>query len=128
MSLEEGAKLGPYEIVGPLGAGGMGVVYRARDPSQLLARISGERVPIWQGLHPVVSKDGKWLVVPLDDSAGTNLWDISTGDGKLRRITDFGARHTFIARRVSWSADGKWVYAALGEGESDIVQMDGLLR
>ena len=31
-------------------------------PSKLLARISGERVPIWQGLHPVISKDGKWLV------------------------------------------------------------------
>ena len=32
MALSSGARLGPYEIVAPIGAGGMGEVYQARDP------------------------------------------------------------------------------------------------
>src|SRR5262247_3830891 len=46
MSLVAGTRLGPYEILTPLGAGGMGEVYRARDPRmgrEVAIKISAQR-------------------------------------------------------------------------------------
>ena len=46
MSLTAGSRLGPYEILAPLGVGGMGEVYRARDPRmgrEVAIKVSGER-------------------------------------------------------------------------------------
>lgn len=97
-------------------------------PSGLLAPISGHRVPAWQGLHPVLSPDGKWLALTLNDTFGTNLWLLSTADSKMHLVTDFGDRRTFIARRVAWSPDNKFIFAAVGEGDADIVFFEGLLR
>ena len=49
-----------------------------------------------------------------------------TTTGEWRQITDFGERATFIVRRVSWSSDGRSILAAVGEGDSDIVLLEGL--
>jgi serine/threonine protein kinase len=46
MPLAAGNKLGPYEILAPIGAGGMGEVYRARDPRlgrDVAIKVSQER-------------------------------------------------------------------------------------
>jgi serine/threonine protein kinase len=46
MSLPAGAKLGPYEILAPIGAGGMGEVYCARDPRmgrEVAIKLAAER-------------------------------------------------------------------------------------
>jgi Tol biopolymer transport system component len=97
-------------------------------PFRVLASIPASRVPIWQIVNPALSPDGKWLAQALTDGFTTNLWVLSTTTGKWRQITDFGERATFIARRVSWSSDGRSILAAVTEGDSDIVLLEGLVN
>lgn len=96
-------------------------------PSRVLARIPASRVPSWQIINPSLSPDGQWLAVPLTDGFTTNIWALSSANGEWRQVTDFGDRPIFIARRVSWSADGSAILAAVGEGDADIVLLDGLI-
>ncbi len=95
-------------------------------PSRLLATLPGWRLPSWQLMHPVISPDGRWLAVLLTDGPATNVWAVSTENGALRQLTDFGVRPAFIARRVSWSSDGRSIFAAVAEGDADVVLLDGL--
>jgi Tol biopolymer transport system component len=96
-------------------------------PSRLVARIPASRVASWQIINPALSPDGQWLALPLTDGDATNIWVISTKTGEWRQVTDFGDRAIFIARRVSWSPDGKSLLAAVGEGDADIVLLEGVL-
>ncbi len=61
MSLAAGTRFGPYEIPGPLGAGGMGEVYRAKDTR--LSREVAIEVAIKVLQNPIMlARDGDFCV------------------------------------------------------------------
>jgi Tol biopolymer transport system component len=94
-------------------------------PSRVVARIAASRVPLWQIVSPALSPDGRSMAQALTDGLTTNVWQLDIASGEWRKLLDFGDRATFIARRVSWSSDGRSVLAAVGEGDADIVLMQG---
>src|SRR5208282_295575 len=86
MALTSGSKLGPYEIQSPLGAGGMGEVYRARDTR--LDRIVAIKVlPSHLSSDPELKqrleREAK-AISALQHANICTLYDIGTQDG-----TDF---------------------------------------
>jgi Tol biopolymer transport system component len=119
-----------YAVERPLVDGTPEVEIRAATPEngpfRVLAHIPSTRIPIWQICNPSLSPDGKWLAQALTDGFTTNIWALSTSTGEWRQITNFGQRATFIARRVSWSSDGKSIFAAVAEGDADIMMLEGL--
>jgi serine/threonine protein kinase/WD40 repeat protein len=98
-------------------------------PARIIKTIDASRVASWQvPFNPALSPDGRWLAMPLTDGVTTNIWALSIEDGRWQQVTDFGNRPVFIARRVSWSADGRSILAAIGEGDADIVLFPGVLK
>src|SRR3981189_3927676 len=53
MALTSGTRLGPYEILAPLGAGGMGEVYRARD-TRLERKVAIKILPSHLSENPIL--------------------------------------------------------------------------
>jgi Tol biopolymer transport system component len=119
-----------YALELPLVSGGSDLEIRVARPenaaSRVLARMPAARVAAGGGFQPVLSPDGQWLAVALQDGTTTNLWALSTSTGQLRQLTDFGEQPTSITRRVSWSSDGRFIFAALGQADSDVVLLDGV--
>src|SRR5499433_806190 len=103
MALSSGTKLGPYEIQSPLGAGGMGEVYRARD-----ARL-GRDVAI-KVLPAALTKDADRLrrfeqeartIAALNHPNILGIYDIGVHDGAPFLVSEFLEGQTLREKLVS---------------------------
>ena len=97
MQLSTGARLGPYEILSPLGAGGMGEVYRARD-----ARLG---------------RDVAIKIVPAAFAADPRAPHSLRTGGPCRRCAQ-SSQHSGCARRRPARGRAPFIVSELLEGET----------
>jgi len=100
MSLASGSKLGPYEIVSPVGAGGMGEVYRARD-TRLDRTVAIKILPAQFSSDPVrkqrFEREAR-AVSALNHPHICTLHDVGSQDGTEFLVMEYLEGETLAAR------------------------------
>lgn len=90
MGLSAGTRLGPYEVLSPLGAGGMGEVYRARD-TRLGRQVAVKILPdsLSQDPHRVARFETEARVLAvLSHPNILGIHDFGQSDGRIYAVTE----------------------------------------
>ena len=100
MDLTSGMKLGPYEILAPMGAGGMGEVYRARDARldrEVAIKVISDRVSHDVNAVPRFEREAK-AIAALAHPNVLAIYDVGTQDGIPYVVTELLEGDTLAAR------------------------------
>jgi serine/threonine protein kinase len=111
VALSEGTRLGPYEILEPLGAGGMGEVYRARDP-RLKREVALKLLP------PELASEPERLA-RFEREAQTLA---ALNHPQTKELGSLGPRTE--RRHLTVSPDGRWILYAEADVKSDIMPVE----
>jgi serine/threonine protein kinase/Tol biopolymer transport system component len=102
MTLTSGTKLGPYEVVSPLGAGGMGEVYRARD-TRLDRTVAIKILPVHLSSNPEAKQRFERearAISSLNHPSICTLHDVGHQDGVDYLVMEFLEGETLADRLV----------------------------
>ena len=139
MRLTPGTRLGPFEVVTSIGAGGMGEVYRARDtrldrdvaikllPAEFVSSrdrmarfdreartVAGLAHPNIVVLHSIEEHDGtRFLVLELVEGRDLTAIIVPGGPNRAMALNDFGA---VLAGRQNDANDNIYSYNLPGAG------------
>src|SRR5579864_5624503 len=105
MTLTSGTKLGPYEVVSPLGAGGMGEVYRARD-TRLDRTVAIKILPVHLSSNPEAKQRFERearAISSLNHPNICTLHDVGHQDGVDYLVMEFLEGETLADRLVKGS-------------------------
>ena len=100
MPLTSGTKLGPYEIQSPLGAGGMGEVYRAKDTrlDRIVAiKVLPEHLAATPEARQRFEREAR-AVSALNHPHISTLFDVSSQDGTEYLVMEYLEGDTLAAR------------------------------
>ena len=103
MALVSGARLGPYEILSPIGAGGMGAVYRARDTRlgrDVAIKVIADKDGGMSDLIPRFKREAQ-AVAALNHPNILALHDIGDDGGVVYAVTELLEGETLRSRLQS---------------------------
>jgi serine/threonine protein kinase len=121
MHLAIGTRLGPYEIVAPLGVGGMGEVYRARDPRlgrDVAIKVLPARLSSDPDARARFERETR-AVAALSHSNIVAIFDVGVVDGFTYAVTELLDGETLRSRlahgAMSWRQAAE-IAAAIADG------------